>query len=140
MSFVAVSTSLMYCPRLQSLMIHQQLIATIFALALISLGAATVALFLRPGDSARGFWLMFGLWGLLDGLIVWPSLLQEPMAPDELRWVLGINLLLQLVYLPTGLVLATRAKPLVKGFGWGVLASAIPLAVIDAVFYMRLSN
>lgn len=83
---------------------------------------------------------MFGLSGLLDGLIVWPSLLQEPMAPDELRWVLGINLLLQLVYLPTGLVLATRAKPLVKGFGWGVLASAIPLAVIDAVFYMRLSN
>lgn len=44
------------------------------------------------------------------------------MAPDGLRWVLGINLLLQLVYLPTGIVLATRARPLVKGFGWGVLA------------------
>ncbi len=83
---------------------------------------------------------MVGLWGLLDGLIVWPALIQDPMAPDELRWVLGINLLLQLVYLPTGIVLATRAKPLVKGFGWGVLVSAILLGVIDAVFYLRLSN
>lgn len=121
-------------------MIHQQLIATIFALALVSLGSATVALFLRPRDSARGFWLMVGLWGLLDGAIVWPALLQDPMAPDELRWVLGINLLLQLVYLPTGIILATRTKPLVKGFGWGLLASAIALGVIDAVFYLRLSN
>jgi hypothetical protein len=99
-----------------------------------------VALFFKPRDLARGFWLMFGLWGLLDGLIVWPSLLQEPMAPDELRWVLGINLLLQFVYLPTGILLATRTKELVKGFGWGVLAAAIPLAAIDAVFYLRLYN
>lgn len=121
-------------------MIPQQLIATIFALALVSLGGATVALFLRPRDSARGFWLMVGLWGLLDGFIVWPALLQDPMAPDELRWVLGINLLLQLVYLPTGIVLATRTKALVKGFGWGVLASAILLGAIDAVFYLRLLN
>jgi hypothetical protein len=121
-------------------MIHQQLIATIFALSLVSLGAATVALFLRPSDSARGFWLMLGLWGLLDGLIVWPSLIQGPIAPDELRRVLGINLMLQLVYLPTGIVLATRTKALVKGFGWGVLASAILLAAIDATFYFRLSN
>ncbi|WP_390852807.1 DUF6992 family protein [Aporhodopirellula rubra] len=121
-------------------MIHQQLIATIFALALVSLGSATVALFMRPRDSVRGFWLMVGLWGLLDGAIVWPALIQDPMAPDELRWVLGINLFLQLVYLPTGIVLATRAKPLVKGFGWGVLVSAVLLGVIDAVFYWRLSN
>jgi len=26
---------------------------------------------------------------------------------------------------------------LVKGFGWGILASAVPLAVIDAMFYSR---
>ncbi len=121
-------------------MIHQQLVASIFVVALVSLGAATVALFSRPRDSARGFWLMLGLWGLLDGLIVWPSLLQEPMPPDALRGVLGINLLLQLVYLPTGIYLTTRTKPLVKGFGWGVLASAVSLAVVDAVFYLRLSS
>ena len=83
---------------------------------------------------------MVGLWGLLDGFIVWPALLQDPMGLDELRWVLGINLLLQLVYLPTGIVLATRTKALVKGFGWGVLASATLLGAIDAVFYLRLLN
>ena len=121
-------------------MIHQQLIAAIFALALVSLGGAVVALFLKPRDSARGFWLMVGLWGLLDGFIVWPALLQEPIAFDELRRLLGINLLLQLVYLPTGIVLATRAKAIVKGLGWGVLASALLLGAIDAVFYLRLSN
>lgn len=121
-------------------MIHQELQAAIFALSLLSLGSATIALFFRPQDFARGFWFMVGLWGLLDGLIVWPGLLQEPMASDQLHFVLGINLLLQLLYLPTGIILATRAKALVKGFGWGVLASAIPLAAIDAVFYLRLSN
>jgi hypothetical protein len=117
---------------------HQQLVATIFVVALASLGGATIALFLRQRDSLRGFWLMVGLWGLLDGVIVWPSLIREPMGPDELRGVLGVNLLLQLVYLPTGIYLTTRTQPLVKGFGWGVLASAVPLALIDAVFYMRL--
>lgn len=121
-------------------MIHQQLAASIFALALVSLGAAVIGLFPRPGDAYRGFWLMLGLWGLLDGLIVWPGLLREPMDPAELRMVLGINLLLQLIYLPTGIILATREKSLVKGFGWGILASALPLAAIDGIFYLRLAN
>jgi len=116
---------------------HAQLTATILALSLLSLGAGSIALFLRPSEPYRGFWLMVALWGLLDGVIVWPSLLGAPMAADELRPILGINLALQAVYLPTGVILATRAKPLVKGFGWGILASALPLAVIDAVFYSR---
>lgn len=40
------------------------------------------------------------------------------MAADDLRRILAINLMLQAVYLPTGLILATRSKSLVKGFGW----------------------
>ena len=72
--------------------------------------------------------------------IVRAGLLQDSMGLGELRWVLGINLLLQLVYLPTGIVLATRTKALVKGFGWGVLASAILRSAFDAVFYLRLLN
>ena len=51
--------------------------------------------------------------------------------------VLGINLLLQCIYLPTGIIMATRAKPLVKGFGYGILVSAITLGIIDAIFYLR---
>lgn len=118
-------------------MIQAQLTAAILALALLSLGAASVALFRRPGEAWRGFWLMVALWGLLDGAIVWPSLLGDPMPAEKLRPILGVNLALQAAYLPTGVILATRAKPLVKGFGWGVIASAVPLAVIDAVFYLR---
>ena len=118
---------------------HQQLIASIFAVALLSLAASTIALFTRPREVYRGFWLMLGLWGFLDGVIVWPSLLQEPMALADLRVVLGINLLLQCIYLPTGIIMATRAKPLVKGFGFGILVSAIPLGIIDAIFYLRAS-
>ena len=57
----------------------------------------------------------------------------------EQRVVLGINLLLQCIYLPTGIIIATRAKPLVKGFGFGILVSAIPLGIIDAIFYLRAS-
>ena len=118
---------------------HQQLIASIFAVALLSLAASTIALFTRPREAYRGFWLMLGLWGVLDGVIVWPSLLQEPMALADLRIMLAINLLLQCVYLPTGIIMATRAKPLVKGFGFGILVSAIPLGIIDAIFYLRAS-
>jgi hypothetical protein len=49
---------------------HQQLIASIFAVALVSLAASTIALFTRPREAYRGFWLMLGLWGVLDGVIV----------------------------------------------------------------------
>lgn len=79
---------------------------------------------------------MVGLWGIIDGMIVWPSLLQAPLPSDELHTILKINLFLQLVYLPTGILLATRTQPLLRGFGWGVLVSALPLAVIDTTFYV----
>jgi len=118
-------------------MIHQQLTAAIFALALLSLGSAAIALFRRPSEAQRGFWLMVALWGLLDGIIVWPSLLSAPIAIEELHRILGINLALQVVYLPTGVILATRSQQLVRGFGLGIIASAIPLAIIDGIFFLR---
>lgn len=118
-------------------MIHQQLTASIFALALISLGSATIALFRRPSEPQRGFWLMVALWGLLDGIIVWPSLLSDPIAIEELHRILGINLALQVVYLPTGVILATRSQLQVRGLGWGIIVSAIPLGIIDWIFYLR---
>jgi uncharacterized membrane protein HdeD (DUF308 family) len=108
--------------------------------ALLSLAASTIALATRPREVYRAFWLMLGLWGILDGCIAWPSLLQEPMTLADVRVVLGINLLLQGIYLPTGIIMATRAKPLVKGFGFGILASAISLGIIDATFYLRAST
>ncbi len=118
-------------------MIQQQLMAALFALSLASLGAAVVGLYARPRESARGFWFMCGVWGLIDGAIAWSSLVQEPMPVPELRGVLGLNLLLQLVYLPLGAVMATRPKPVLKGFGWGILVQAVGLGAVDATFYLR---
>jgi hypothetical protein len=118
-------------------LIAQQLTASILALALVSLGAAVGGLYARPRESARAFWFMCGMWGVLDGAIVWPSLIQEPVPVSELRGLLGINLLLQLVYLPLGVVMATRPRPLLKGFGWGILVQAVALGAIDATFYLK---
>ena len=113
---------------------HQQLIASIFAVALLSLAASTIALATRPREAYRGFWLMLGLWGILDGVIVWPALLQEPMTLADMRVVLGINLLLQCIYLPTGIIMATRAKPLVKGFAMASWCQRFRLALLMPSF------
>ncbi len=118
-------------------MIPQHLVASLFALALTSLGAAVAGLYAGPRESLRGFWFMCGIWGVIDGVIAWSSFVQEPLPLDELRGVLAINLGLQAIYLPLGLVMATRPKPALKGLGWGILVQAVALGVIDAYFYVR---
>ena len=118
-------------------MIPQQLVASLFAIALVSLGAAVAGLYAGPRESYRGFWFMCGIWGVIDGVIAWTSFLQEPLPLDELRGVLAINLGLQAIYLPLGLILATRSKPALKGLGWGILVQAVALGVIDAYFYAK---
>ena len=118
-------------------MISQQLVASLFALALVSLAAAVAGLYAGPRESFRGFWFMCGIWGVIDGVIAWTSFVQEPLPLDELRGVLGLNLALQAIYLPLGLVMATRSKPALKGLGWGILTQAVALGAIDAYFYVK---
>jgi hypothetical protein len=118
-------------------MVQQQLVASLFALALVSLGAAVLGLYAGPRESFRGFWFMNGIWGVIDGAVAWSSFVQEPMPLDELRGILAINLGLQAVYLPLGIVMATRSKPALKGLGWGILVQAVALGVIDAIFFVK---
>lgn len=118
-------------------MIQTQLAASLLALALASLGAAVVGLYVKPGEFWRGFWFMCGIWGVIDGAIAWSSLVQEPMPVPELRGVLGINLALQVIYLPLGVLMATRPRPLLRGFGLAILVQAIGLGAIDATFYLK---
>jgi hypothetical protein len=117
--------------------IHQQLAAALFALAFVSLGAAVVGLYIQPREVVRGFWFMCGIWGFIDAVIAWFGFVQEPLPIAELKNILGINLGLQAIYLPVGVLMLTRAKPILKGFGWGILVSAIALAIVDTVFYLR---
>lgn len=117
-------------------MIQQQLVASLFALALVSLASAVVGLYARPRDFWRAFWFMGGLWGAIDGGIAWVSLVSEPMSAAELHRILGLNLTLQAVYLPIGVALATRRRaPNLSGFGASILVQALALAAIDTVFY-----
>ncbi|RLS40217.1 MAG: hypothetical protein DWH82_03785 [Planctomycetota bacterium] len=53
---------------------------------------------------------------------------------DFLRMVLAINSGLDLAYIATGIILATRRKPLLQGFGWAVLAQGLFLLVLDLAF------
>jgi len=117
--------------------IPQQLVASLFALSLVSLGAAVAGLYAGPRESFRGFWFMCGIWGVIDGVIAWTSFVQEPLPTDELRFVLAINLGLQAIYLPLGVFMATRSKPALKGLGCGILVQAVALGAVDAYFYVK---
>ena len=118
-------------------MVQQQLVGSLFALALVSLGAAVLGLYARPREFFRGFWFMCGIWGVIDGAVAWSSFVQEPMPLDELRGILAINLALQAIYLPLGALMATRKPPLLRGFGWAILLQAVALGAIDAVFFLK---
>jgi hypothetical protein len=53
---------------------------------------------------------------------------------DFLRNVLLINSGLDLAYITAGIVLATRQKPLLKGFGAAVLIQGVFLLLFDLAF------
>jgi hypothetical protein len=121
-------------------LIQQQLVATLLAWSLLTLGAAVIGLYLLPRESYRGFWFMNGIWGVIDGMVGWLSFIQEPKPVDELQTILLINIGLQTIYLPLGVFMLTRPKPILKGFGWGILVQAAVLGVIDTLFYFKCGN
>ncbi len=103
--------------------------------ALISLGTGLIGLYARPNDRWRGFWFMSGLWGLIDGGIAWFGLVTEPPTVPELAFLLKVNLGLDIAYLVTGAVLATRAAPVLKGFGTAILFQGVFLMTLDAAVW-----
>jgi hypothetical protein len=77
---------------------------------------------------------MNAIWGLIDGLIGWANLLTGPVEMEFLRKILMVNSGLDLAYITTGIILATRQKPLLKGFGWAVLIQGLFLLIFDLSF------
>jgi hypothetical protein len=112
----------------------------LIAWAFLSLGAAVAGLYFpakcNPANTEcwRGFWFMIAIWGLVDGIIGWANLLGGPVEMDFLRNVLLINSGLDLAYITAGIVLATRQKPLLKGFGAAVLIQGVFLLLFDLAF------
>ncbi len=109
----------------------------LIAWAFLSLGSAVAGLYFPPKKDTecwRAFWFMNGIWGLIDGIIGWANLITAPPTIEFLQKVLAINSGLDLLYIITGLVLLTRAKPVLKGFGFAILLQGLFLLIFDAIF------
>jgi len=109
----------------------------LIAWAFLSLGAAVAGLYFPPKKDCecwRAFWFMNGIWGLIDGIIGWANLITNPATIGFLRNVLAINSGLDFVYILVGLILLTRAKPVLKGFGFAILLQGLFLLIFDAIF------
>ena len=109
----------------------------LIAWAVLSMGVAVAGLYFPAKantDCWRGFWFMNAIWGLIDGLIGWANLLTGPVEMEFLRKILMVNSGLDLAYITTGIILATRQKPLLKGFGWAVLIQGLFLLIFDLSF------
>ncbi len=109
----------------------------LIAWAFLSLGAAVAGLYFPPKKDCecwRAFWFMNGIWGLIDGIIGWANLITNPATIGFLRNVLAINTGLDFVYILVGLILLTRAKPVLKGFGFAILIQGLFLLIFDAIF------
>lgn len=108
----------------------------LIAWALLSLGAAVAGLYFSPKKDAEywgAFWFMNGIWGLIDGIIGWANLITTSPTIIFLRKILSINLGLDFVYIIVGVVLLTRAKPVLKGFGYAILLQGLFLLIFDAI-------
>jgi hypothetical protein len=117
--------------------IQQSLIVGLLFWAFLSLGAALVGLYARPGEFWRGLWFMSGLWGLIDGLIAWSGLLVKAGSVGELRGLLRLNAGLDVLYLLIGVILWRRERPELCGFGLAVLAQGAFLLLFDGAFWWR---
>ena len=117
--------------------IFAALTVQILAWALVSLGAAVVGLYARPREFWRGFWFMAGVWGLIDGGIGLSGLFDLSVTAEKLAPILRINLGLDAAYLVVGLVLLTRPKPVLKGFGAAVVVQGLFLAAFDTVHLLQ---
>jgi len=109
----------------------------LIAWAFLSLGAAVAGLYFPPKKDCecwRAFWFMNGIWGLIDGIIGWANLITNPATIGFLRNVLAINTGLDFVYILVGLILLTRAKPVLKGFGFAILLQGLFLLIFDVIF------
>ena len=122
------------------LSVFQWLVAVLMLWALLSLGSALVGLYAKASEYWRAFWFMSGMWGLIDGLLAWSGFVKKAGPMDELARILLINAGLDLLYVSVGIILMTRRKPTVRGFGLAVLIQGLFLLGFDFFFWLRCSG
>jgi hypothetical protein len=112
-----------------------QLVLILLLWALLSLGTSVVGLYRGYSEAWRGFWLMSGMWGFIDGVIAWWALSNPPSSNADLLPLLQINTALDVGYIAVGAYLIFRAAPLVRGFGWAVAMQGLFLLALDGFFW-----
>jgi hypothetical protein len=119
-----------------NLSLFQLLLVVLLLWSLVGMGSAILGLYLEPGELMRSFWLMSGLWALVDGGIVWVAMIRPVPTPAELAPILKFNAGLDVLYLVAAGVLVSRATPRLKGFGSAVALHGAFLLVFDVSFYL----
>ena len=88
----------------------------------------------------NAFWFMTGLWCAINAAIVVWSMLAPPSELEPFRQLLLINAGLGVGYVAAGLVLVTRRKPLLRGFGAAVLIQGGYLILADLAWWWWLGR
>lgn len=86
------------------------------------------------------FWFMTALWCAINAAIVVWSMLSPPSELEAFRTLLLINAGLGVGYVAAGLVLFTRRKPLLRGFGAAVLIQGGYLMLADLAWWWWLGR
>lgn len=97
---------------------------------------SAVGLWVTP---ERGFWRAFcfmtALWTAINCAIGAFALLFPPDSAGEFRRLLLLNAGLGVGYIATGIVLVTRKRPILRGFGVAVLVQAVFLLAFDLTWW-----
>jgi hypothetical protein len=95
------------------------------------MGASIIGLTLTSDPSARGWWMMNGVWGFINSAIAMVGFLTPEPELETLRNLLLINAGIDVLYIAGGVFLLTRPDPMWQGAGWGVVLQGAFLLIFD---------
>lgn len=85
--------------------------------------------------SWRAFFLMSGLWCVVNiGIVAW-ALAAPPATVEIFRRVLLVNVGLDIVYLIGGTIMLATRKPMLSGFGLAVCVQGSALMAFDLAWW-----
>ena len=93
----------------------------------------------RLAANRRGFWLMSGLWGAANVVILAWGLWAPATSEDELVSILKLNAGLDIAYLAVAAALKWLRRPLVDGFAAAIAIQGGFLLGYDLFWILRLT-
>lgn len=106
--------------------------------ALACLAGSTLALWRTQHAIWRPFWFMTGVWALVNAAIAYAGWLGEEPSVGQLRQLLWINAVLDVLYIAVGWFLWTRPKAILKGFGLAVGLQGCFLLAFDLLHALQI--